>query len=150
VDGLGKRKNEIALRLIREQGVRAYPAPFASSKPCAGLRTAVVSSSADCRDVIEALGIEDLFDVPIDGTAVERDYLNDQAAPDTYLAAAREPTLEPEAAAMFEDALAGVGAGPAGRFGYVAGVDRGGHAEALRRLRVDAVVADLAELPVRL
>jgi len=47
---------------------------------------------------------------------------------------------------VFEDALAGVAAGRAGNFGYVVGVDRVGHADALRRHGADTVVTDLAEL----
>lgn len=150
VDALGKRKNEIVLRLIREHGARAYPGSVRSvhAVRAAGFRTAVVSSSANCRDVLAAAGIRDLFDVRIDGTAVERDRLAGKPAPDTYLPAARELALEPEAAAVFEDALAGVDAGRAGRFGYIVGVDRVGQAEALRRHGADLVVADLAELLV--
>jgi beta-phosphoglucomutase-like phosphatase (HAD superfamily) len=47
---------------------------------------------------------------------------------------------------VFEDALAGVEAGRAGRFGYVVGVDRSGQAESLLRDGADIVVSDLAEL----
>jgi beta-phosphoglucomutase family hydrolase len=150
VVALGRRKNEIVLRLIREHGVEAYRGSvrFLRAVRAAGLRTAVVSSSVNCRDVLEASGIEDLFDVRIDATALERDRLAGKPAPDTYLAAARELALEPEAAAVFEDALAGVDAGRAGRFGYVVGVDRVGQAEALRRHGANLVVADLAELLV--
>jgi beta-phosphoglucomutase family hydrolase len=151
LDALGNRKNEIVLRLIRSQGVEAYPGSvrFVHAVRAAGLRTPVVSSSANCRDVLEAAGIEDLLDVRIDGTAVERDHLNGKPAPDTFLAAARALGVEPGAAAVFEDALAGVEAGRAGRFGYVVGVDRVGQAEALRRHGADVVVGDLAELLVR-
>jgi beta-phosphoglucomutase-like phosphatase (HAD superfamily) len=47
---------------------------------------------------------------------------------------------------VFEDALAGVEAGRAGHFGFVVGVDRVGHAEALRQHGADVVVPDLSEL----
>lgn len=76
----------------------------------------------------------------------EREHLRDKPAPDTYLAAARELGVEPGAAAVFEDALAGVEAGRAGRFGTVVGVDRLGQADALRTHGADVVVGDLAEL----
>jgi beta-phosphoglucomutase-like phosphatase (HAD superfamily) len=52
----------------------------------------------------------------------------------------------PDASAVFEDALAGVAAGRAGRFAYVVGVDRVGQADALRAHGADVVVRDLAEL----
>jgi beta-phosphoglucomutase-like phosphatase (HAD superfamily) len=47
---------------------------------------------------------------------------------------------------VFEDAVAGVAAGRAGGFGFVVGVDRVDHAEALREHGADVVVTDLAEL----
>ncbi len=65
---------------------------------------------------------------------------------DTFLAGARCVGVEPARAAVFEDALAGVAAGRAGGFGFVAGVDRTGHADALRAHGADIVVSDLAEL----
>jgi beta-phosphoglucomutase-like phosphatase (HAD superfamily) len=54
--------------------------------------------------------------------------------------------VKPREAAVFEDALAGVAAGRAGRFGFVVGVDRTGQAAALRQHGADVVVSDLAEL----
>jgi beta-phosphoglucomutase family hydrolase len=148
VAGLGNRKNATVLRLIREQGVEAYPGSvrFLHAVRGAGLRTAVVSSSANCREVLEAAGIADLFDARVDGTTIERDHLGGKPAPDSFLAAARELGVEPAAAAVFEDALAGVAAGRAGDFGYVVGVDRAGQAVALRRHGADVVVTDLADL----
>jgi beta-phosphoglucomutase family hydrolase len=146
--GLGNRKNELVLRLIHEQGVEVYEGSvrYVRAVRAAGLRTAVVSSSANCREVLQAAGIEDLFDARVDGVVAERLHLHGKPEPDTFLAAARELGVGPEAAAVFEDAQAGVAAGRAGRFAYVVGVDRVGQAEALRAHGADIVVRDLAEL----
>ena len=148
VHGLGNRKNEILLRRIREDGVEAYPGSvtFVRAVKDAGMPRAVVSSSANCRDVLIAAGIEDLFDARIDGVVAERDHLRGKPAPDTYLAGARALGLKPTAGAVFEDALAGVAAGRAGGFGFVVGVDRAGQAQALREHGADVVVTDLSEL----
>jgi beta-phosphoglucomutase-like phosphatase (HAD superfamily) len=105
-----------------------------------------VSSSANCRDVLVAAGIEDLFEARIDGVVAGRERLRGKPAPDTFLAAARALGLGPLAAAVFEDALAGVEAGRAGSFRFVVGVDRTGQADALKKHGADVVVADLAEL----
>jgi beta-phosphoglucomutase family hydrolase len=147
VHGLGNRKNELVLRLIHDQGVEAYEGSvrYVNAVRDAGLRTAVVSSSANCRDVLRAAGIEDLFDVRIDAVVAEREHLRGKPEPDTFLAAARALGLGPESSAVFEDALAGVAAGRAGQFAYVVGVDRVGQAEALRARGADVVVRDLAE-----
>ena len=148
VHGLGNRKNEIVLRRIREDGVEAYPGSvrYVQAVRAAGLPRAVVSSSANCRDVLVAAGIEDLFDARIDGVVAEQEHLRGKPAPDTFLAGARALGLRPNAAVVFEDALAGVAAGRAGRFAYVVGVDRVGQADALRAHGADVVVRDLAEL----
>jgi len=148
VEGLSNRKNEILLRRIRENGVEAYPGSvrYVRAVRDAGLRRAVVTSSANCHDVLVAAGLEDLFEVRIDGLTVAREHLRGKPAPDTFLAGARELGLQPREAVVFEDALAGVAAGRAGRFGFVVGVDRLGQADALRGHGADVVVADLAEL----
>jgi len=148
VYALGRRKNDLVLRRIHDQGVEAYPGSVAYVKAAkeAGLSRAVVSSSANCREVLAAAGILDLFEVRVDGLVAERDHLAGKPAPDTFLAAARLLGVQPSEGAVFEDALAGVAAGRAGHFGYVVGVDRVGQAEALAAHGGDRVVKDLAEL----
>ncbi|MGI8572983.1 MAG: HAD family hydrolase [Solirubrobacteraceae bacterium] len=148
IDGLGNRKNEIVLRMIHEQGVQPYESSvrYVQAARSAGLRRAVVSSSANCHDVLVAAGILDLFEEIIDGRVAERDHLRGKPAPDTFLAGARALEVQPAQAAVFEDALAGVQAGRAGSFGYVVGVDRVGQAAELKAHGADVVVHDLAEL----
>ena len=146
--GLGNRKNELVLRLIEADGVEPYAGSVAFVKAAreAGLRRAVVSSSANCQEVLEAAGIADLFERRIDGKVADEKQLQGKPAPDTYLAGAEALGVEPAAACVFEDAVAGVEAGRAGNFGHVVGVDRVHHAAALREHGADVVVADLAEL----
>jgi beta-phosphoglucomutase family hydrolase len=148
IDGLGNRKNEIVLRLIRDHGVRAYDGSVRYVRAAleAGLARAVVSSSTNCGDVLLAAGIEDLFEQRIDGVVAERGHLKGESAPDTFLAGARALGIEPGQAAVFEDALAGVAAGRAGGFACVVGVDRADQAEGLREHGADVVVSDLADL----
>ena len=146
--GLGTRKNDLVLALIHDEGVEPYEGSvrFVEQARRQGLRTAVVSSSSNCRDVLIAAGIEHLFEARIDGVVAEREHLSGKPAPDTFLAGARAVETEPAHAAVFEDALAGVEAGRAGSFGWVIGVDRTGHAQALREHGASVVVQDLAEL----
>jgi beta-phosphoglucomutase family hydrolase len=148
IDGLGNRKNEIVLRMIREQGVQAYEGSVRYVKAArdAGLRRAVVSSSTNCRDVLAAAGIEDLFEQVIDGVVADRQGLKGKPASDTFLAGARALGVEPGQAAVFEDALAGVEAGRAGHFAWVVGVDRLGQAHALLEHGANVVVSDLSDL----
>jgi beta-phosphoglucomutase family hydrolase len=148
IGALADRKNEGALELIHHGGVDAFPGSvrFVNAARDAGLDCAVVSASANCGEVLEAAGLAPLLDVRVDGVVAAREHLRGKPAPDTYLAAAHRLGVKPSAAAVFEDALAGVEAGRAGDFGFVVGVDRIGHADALRRHGANVVVADLEEL----
>jgi beta-phosphoglucomutase family hydrolase len=146
--GIGNRKNDLVLELIKRDGVQAYEGSvrFVKAARGTGLRRAVVSSSANCRDVLIAAGIEDLFEARIDGKVADEQQLKGKPAPDTFLAGARALGVTASEASVFEDALAGVQAGRAGNFGHVVGVDRVGQADALRAHGANVVVKDLSEL----
>jgi beta-phosphoglucomutase family hydrolase len=148
VHGLGNRKNDLVLELIERDGVEAYEGSvrFAKLAGEAGLHRAVVSSSANTKAVLATTGLADLFEAVIDGVVADERHLKGKPAPDVYLAGAEAVGVEPGAAAVFEDAVSGVESGHAGHFGYVVGVDRVHHAEALREHGADVVVSDLAEL----
>jgi beta-phosphoglucomutase family hydrolase len=146
--GLSNKKNDLVLRLMRDRGVEVYEGSvrYVQAVRDAGLGTAVVSSSANTAEVLDAAGISHLFDVRVDGVVAAERHLAGKPAPDTFVAAAAELGVGPDAAAVFEDALAGVEAGRAGGFALVVGVDRVGQAEELRRHGADVVVGDLSEL----
>jgi beta-phosphoglucomutase family hydrolase len=148
VHGLGNRKNDLVLEKIRTDGVEAYDGTlrYIAQVRAEGLRTAIVSSSANCRDVLRAIDAEDLFDVRIDGVVAAERKLPGKPRPDTFLAAAKDLGVEAARCAVFEDALAGMDAGRSGHFGYVVGVDRVGQTDALYAHGADRVVKDLAEL----
>jgi beta-phosphoglucomutase family hydrolase len=148
--GIGNRKNDLVLKLIKEDGVEPYEGSvrFAKAARDAGLRRAVVSSSANCRDVLIAAGIEDLFEARVDGHTADEQHLKGKPAPDMFLAGARALGVPPARAPVFEAAGAGGPAAHDGEFGYVVGVDRIGHGhdEALRQHGASVVVKDLDEL----
>ncbi|WP_217143436.1 beta-phosphoglucomutase family hydrolase [Streptomyces sp. AC627_RSS907] len=148
VNGVGNRKNELLLEKIRTDGVEPYEGTlrYIDAVRAAGLATAIVSSSANTRDVLRSIDAERLFDVRIDGVVARERHLPGKPHPDTFLAAARDLGVAPSRAAVFEDALAGMDAGRSGHFGYVVGVDRVGQTEALYAHGADRVVKDLAEL----
>ncbi|HEV2121278.1 MAG TPA: HAD-IA family hydrolase, partial [Chloroflexota bacterium] len=148
VHGLGTRKNDLVLELIRRVGVDVYEGSvrFVEVVRDAGLRRAVVSASKNCREVLAAAGIEHLFEVRVDGVVAAAAGLPGKPAPDMFLAAAAALDVDPARCAVFEDAVAGVAAGRAGSFGWVVGVDRVGQAAALHRHGADTVVNDLSEL----
>ncbi|MGW6220116.1 beta-phosphoglucomutase family hydrolase [Streptomyces olivaceus] len=148
VNGVGNRKNELLLEKVRTDGVDPYEGTlrYIDAVRAAGLATAIVSSSANTRDVLRSIDAEGLFDVRIDGVVARERGLPGKPRPDTFLAAARDLGVDASRAAVFEDALAGMDAGRSGHFGYVVGVDRVGQTDALYAHGADRVVKDLAEL----
>jgi beta-phosphoglucomutase family hydrolase len=148
VNGLSNRKNALVLEMIDKHGVEVYEGSVRYIKAVreAGLKTAVVSSSANTVQVLDVAGIAGLFDTRIDGVIAKQRGLAGKPAPDTFLAAAQDLGVPPPQAVVFEDALAGVQAGRAGGFGLVVGVDRTGQAAELREHGADIVVRDLEEL----
>lgn len=148
VCGLGNRKDELVRQAIHAGLAQTYPGSIAFVRHvrALGLKTAVVSSSHNCGEVVHAVGIDGLFDARVDGEVVDQLHLRGKPAPDAYLHAAKLLGTQPARAVVVEDALAGVQAGRAGGFGLVIGVDRGNGAEALRQNGAGLVVSDLADL----
>jgi beta-phosphoglucomutase family hydrolase len=148
VFALATRKNALVQDKIVTVGVDVYPGSvrYLHAVRDAGLATAVVSSSANAGQVLDVAGLADLIDHRVDGITAKERGLPGKPAPDTFLAAAADLGVGLDEAVVFEDALAGVASGKAGGFGFVVGVDRLGHADALRGHGADVVVSDLADL----
>jgi beta-phosphoglucomutase family hydrolase len=148
VYGLGNRKNDMFQRVLREDGVEVFEGSrrYLEAASAAGLGIAVVSSSANTRDVLEITGLDQFIQKRVDGVTLRDEHIAGKPAPDSYLRGAELLGVDAGAAAVFEDAISGVQAGHAGNFGYVVGVDRVGQADDLRRNGADVVVTDLAEL----
>ncbi len=150
VCALGNLKGRYFLQHLEQRGVEPYEAAISLVRTLRAqeIRTAVVSSSTNCTAVLAAAGIAQLFDTQVDGTDLARLKLRGKPAPDAFLEAARRLRVEPSRAVVVEDAIAGVEAGRAGRFGLIIGVDRSGHGQELRDAGADAVVTDLAQVQV--
>jgi beta-phosphoglucomutase family hydrolase len=146
--GLGNRKNDMFQKVLRDDGVEVFEGSrrYLEAVSAAGLGIAVVSSSANTRDVLEITGLDRFVQQRVDGVTLRDEHIAGKPAPDSYLRGAQLLGVGPDAAAVFEDALSGVQAGRSGNFGYVVGVDRVGQAEDLRRNGADVVVTDLADL----
>jgi beta-phosphoglucomutase family hydrolase len=148
--GLGNRKNVIVLRRMHEDGITVYPGSraYLAAATAAGVRRAVVSSSANTASVLHLTELEQYIELRVDGATIQREHLAGKPAPDTFLAAAQRLGVHPSQAAVFEDALAGVSAGKAGGFGIVIGVNRldDAHGRDLLTHGADIVVTDLADL----
>jgi beta-phosphoglucomutase family hydrolase len=148
IDGVGNRKNDLVVKIIHDDGVEPYDGSVAYIKAAraAKIPMAVVSASANCKDVLKAADIIGYFDAIVDGNTTTEQHLKGKPAPDTYLAGAKALGIDPAHAVVFEDATAGVQAGHDGKFGFVVGLDRVDHAGALLDHGASIVTRDLAEL----
>jgi HAD superfamily hydrolase (TIGR01509 family) len=112
------------------------------------IRTAVVSSSRNCKRVLAAIGLTDHFEAVVDGNDAGELRRAGKPDPALFLEAACRLEVPPGRTALLEDALAGVEAGRRGRFALVIGVDHGGAQAELLAHGADVVVRDLAEVVV--
>jgi beta-phosphoglucomutase family hydrolase len=148
--GLGNRKDNLFTEVLDKQGVEVFEdtLAFIGVLRARAIKTACVTSSKNGRPVLEQAALAELFDLIYDGNDLEREQLLGKPNPDSFLRAAELVGVDPDRAAVVEDAIAGVAAGRAGRFRLVIGIDRGAGEEALRRAGADVVVSELSELAV--
>jgi beta-phosphoglucomutase family hydrolase len=148
VHGLGNRKNDLVNKIIDDGGVVPYEGSvkFLHQLHNQMFKIAVVTSSQNCAAVLKAAKLDHFFDVQVDGNTIHAQHLAGKPAPDTFLMAAKLLGVEATRAVVIEDALSGVEAGSAGKFGLVIGIARKGNAEELRRHGAHLVVNDLGEL----
>jgi len=116
-----------------------------------GLQLAVYSASRNAERVLESAGLHERFDVAVDGKTVDELELEPKPDPAQLLETANRLRCHPEEAVVLEDAVSGVAAASAGRFGFVIGVnrqreDRAAQRHALRASGADIVAADLRRL----
>jgi HAD superfamily hydrolase (TIGR01509 family) len=154
VSGVGNLKNELVQARIERDGVAVFDGSvdYLRRLADAGLRRAVVSSSANTEKVLAVTGLAPLLEVRVDGVVMAERNLPGKPDPAGFLLGAELLDVVPADAVVFEDAISGVAAGRAGRFGYVVGVNRSEgddhdeHAAALADAGADVVVDDLSEL----
>jgi beta-phosphoglucomutase family hydrolase len=148
VRGLGNEKNANFRKVVHQDGVKVFDGSrrYLEAVAAGGLAVAVVSSSANTREVLEVTGLDQFVQQRVDGVTLREQHIAGKPAPDSYLEGARRLGVDASEAAVFEDALSGVEAGRAGHFGLVVGVDRVGQADALKAHGADVVVQDLADL----
>ena len=146
--GLGNRKNKIFLDLMKQEGVHVFDDTINKIKKWRKreLKTAVISSSKNCKAVLETAEIENLFDIRVDGVTSEEMNIPGKPAPDIFLEAAKQLDTVPSKSAVFEDAIAGVKAGKAGNFKFVVGVARHSKEEDLYKNGANLVIKNFDEL----
>jgi len=150
IHGLGRRKDDAFVEALARDGVEVFPrtVELVRALQGAGVGTAIFSASRNCLRVLEAAGLDDLFEVRVDGIVAGELDLPGKPDPATLLEAARRLDAEPARCVVVEDALVGVEAGSRGGFGFVIGVDRTGNEQGLRAHGADVVVPHLGHVRV--
>ncbi len=148
VCGLGNRKNGYFNAALEKDGVEVFPSTIDLVRALSdeGIPSACVSSSKNCRPVLERARLTALFGAIFDGEDLYRQGLSGKPAPDMFLKAADMLGVACSKAVVVEDAVSGVQAGRAGGFAEVIGIDRGAGRKALAEAGATVVVNDLSDL----
>ncbi len=148
VCGLGNRKNLYFLRYLQKQKGKPYESSvrFIKYLKSRGIRTAIISSSRNAEEVLEAAGVRELFEIKVDGVDSAELNLKGKPHPDIFLEAASRLGVPPERTAVVEDALAGVEAGRRGNFRLIIGVERAAKGGLLSNHGAHIVVRDLSQI----
>lgn len=150
VCGLGNRKNIMFNKILDEEGVEVYDSTVTMIHQLKklGVRIAVASSSKNCKPVLEAAGLLDLFEARIDGVVSAEIGLHGKPEPDIFTTACDRMGTKYSRSVVVEDAVSGVQAGRNGNFGLVIGVAREDNVNELRINGGDIVVEDLSEISI--
>jgi beta-phosphoglucomutase family hydrolase len=149
IAGLGYRVQSIFRRMLAD-GITVFESTVTLVRRLqeAGIATAVYSSSRNCRPVLQAAGLDELFTVVVDGVVADELGLPGKPDPAVPIEAAKRLGVRPDRCVVVDDAESGVAAGRNGGFAFVIGVARSGHGDDLLAHGADAVVADLADVAV--
>jgi beta-phosphoglucomutase family hydrolase len=150
VCGLGNRKNVHFQERLRLDGVKVFQTTVDLIKglKSLGVQVAMVTSSKNGSEVLRRAGLDDLFEVRVDGVVAAELGLKGKPDPDIFVKAAEMLGVEVSGSVVVEDAVSGVQAGQRGRFGLVIGIDRGGNREALEQNGADLVLEDMGEMTI--
>lgn len=148
VCGLGNRKNHLFHDYLKKHSAEAYQSTvdFLQKLKNRKIRTAVISSSRNARAVLDSAGVQELFQVTVDGVYGTEQNLKGKPEPDIFLEAARLLNVSPEKTLVIEDAISGVEAAKKGGFALIIGIDRTGRNTEIKNHGADLVVHDVSEI----
>ena len=148
--GLGNMKDAYFFRLLEQRGVSVYESTVELLRRLRhlGVKVGVFSASKHAEALLTRAGVADLFDVRVDGVTAEELGLPGKPHPAVLLETARRLKVSLKRTVVIEDAIAGVQAGSAGKFGLVIGVNRHGEPGELTRHGANVEVEDLGDVAV--
>jgi len=146
VCGLGNRKNQKFVEVLKEKGAEVYETTVVLIRNlrAKGIHIGVASSSVNCQYILQSTGLEELFETRVDGVVSKELGLKGKPEGDIFVTAAKNVGASPDRAIVVEDAVSGVQAGVNGGFGLVIGVARENNQEELKKNGADVVIDDFA------
>jgi beta-phosphoglucomutase family hydrolase len=150
VCGLGNRKNQVFNQKILAGDIRIFETTvnFIHQLKKYNIRIGVASSSKNCKTVLDAAGLLDLFETRVDGVISAELGLKGKPEPDIFQTACDNLKVSYTQAVIVEDAVSGVQAGKKGGFGLVLGIARGGNSEELLTNGADISIGDIGEINI--
>ena len=151
ITGLGLTKDKYYQDLLKREGpgVIFDSLTFLHKLKEHSVPMAVVSSSKNCRMILEQTGMDGLFSSIIDPDLADAKKLRGKPEPDYFIEAAKVLRTAPENCIMVEDALSGIEAGKKGKFGRVVGIRVNGDKQGMDELKsagADEVVSSLWDI----
>ncbi|MFX1255233.1 MAG: HAD-IA family hydrolase [Promethearchaeota archaeon] len=148
--GLGNKKNLLFNEIVALDGVDVYNTTVNLIKELKKneIKIGIASSSKNCKSILEAAGLLDLFETRIDGVISSELGLKGKPEPDIFTTACDNLGVSYDRAIIVEDAVSGVQAGVNGNFGLILGVARENNEQELKCNGADIVVTDLGELTI--
>jgi beta-phosphoglucomutase family hydrolase len=148
--GLGNRKSELFDEMIAGREVEVFSSTVDLIRDLRdrGISIGVASSSKDCKAILDAAGLSDLFETRVDGIVSAELGLKGKPEPDIFTTACDNLGVFYDRATIVEDAVSGVQAGLNGNFGLVLGIAREDNELDLKLNGADIVVRDMGEIDI--
>lgn len=148
--GLGNMKDSTFNAILSDGGVKVYNSTVEIIKKLKnlGVKLGVASSSKNCRPVLKAAGLLELFGTRVDGVVSTELNLKGKPEPDIFTTACKNLQVDYKKSIIVEDAVSGVQAGAKGNFGLVLGIAREGNEDELKRNGADKVISDFSEITI--
>jgi beta-phosphoglucomutase family hydrolase len=149
--GLGNNKNQLFIEIIKKGNIKVFKTTIniITQLKAKGIRIGVASSSKNCKAVLEATNLLELFDTRVDGVVSVDLGLKGKPNPEIFTTACDNLGVIYDQAVIVEDAVTGVQAGRNGEFGLVLGIAREGNAEELKANGADLVIKDMGEITIQ-
>ena len=138
------KKQDYFLGYLKSEKIELYSSTVSLIKNLreTGKKVAVISSSKNCKMILEKVGLISTLDAIVDGHQITKGKPN----PQIFLTAAERIGAKPSECVVFEDAVLGVEAAKRAEMRCV-GIDRYSQPERLKK--ADTVVSDLSEITVK-